>query len=104
MTQALAGFEAGGFTGGSEGGLAGLVHGGEYVFSAPAVRNIGVANLDNAHTMAKSASFNGAASGGDTTQSFHMHADHNAAFRAAMRDPANKRMIIDTHRMAARHV
>ena len=49
---ASGGFEDGGFTGGSEGRPAGVVHGQEFVWSAPAVRNIGVGNLERAHQAA----------------------------------------------------
>ena len=101
-TQALAGFSQGGYTG-EDGGI---VHPKEYVFSAPAVQNIGVANLESAHQMAKGGGSGAQApsSSPGMTQSFHMHADYNSAFRAAMRDPSNKKTILDTHRMAARHV
>jgi hypothetical protein len=62
-TQAIAlgGFEMGGFTGGTEGQVAGIVHGGEYVWSAPAVRAVGVGNLERAHQAAVSG---GGSSGG----------------------------------------
>jgi lambda family phage tail tape measure protein len=48
---AIAGaFKEGGFTGsGSDDDVAGVVHANEYVFSAPAVRSIGVENLDALH-------------------------------------------------------
>lgn len=50
----LFGFESGGYTGsGATNRAAGIVHGQEYVFSAPATRRIGVANLDRLHSMAK---------------------------------------------------
>jgi hypothetical protein len=47
-------FDAGGFTGhkGVD-AIAGVVHGGEYVFSAPAVRAIGVPALEEVHRKAK---------------------------------------------------
>lgn len=44
------GFEVGGFTGGRRGQVAGVVHGEEYVFSAPAVDRLGVATLDALHS------------------------------------------------------
>lgn len=44
------GFESGGYTGGREGQPAGVVHGEEFVMSAPAVRRIGVANLEAMHS------------------------------------------------------
>lgn len=39
-------YAEGGFTGGREGEIVGAVHGQEYVFSAPSVRNIGLGNLE----------------------------------------------------------
>lgn len=61
------GFEEGGYTGGREGEPAGVVHGNEFVWSAPAVRAIGVGNLERAHQAALSggggASVGGGASG-----------------------------------------
>jgi phage-related minor tail protein len=44
------GFDTGGYTGdGNPTDVAGVVHGGEFVFSAPAVKNIGRENLDALH-------------------------------------------------------
>jgi hypothetical protein len=46
-------FDTGGFTGNiSPKEVAGVVHGGEFVFSAPAVRRVGVTALETAHTRA----------------------------------------------------
>lgn len=54
VTGITDGFEEGGYTGnGGVSDIAGAVHGQEFVFSAPAVRNIGVQNLAYAHQMAK---------------------------------------------------
>jgi hypothetical protein len=103
-SQGLALASAGGFFPGDEGSVAGMFHGGEYVFSAPAVRNIGAENLDRAHTMAKSGAPAAPAAAAGMTQSLHFHDDRNAAFRAAMRDPANFRTIVDIHARAQRHV
>jgi hypothetical protein len=48
---AMLAFEDGGYTGnGGRSEVAGLVHKGEYVFSAPAVDRIGVANLEAMHS------------------------------------------------------
>lgn len=48
------GFANGGYTGGgSASSVAGVVHGGEYVFSKSATDRIGVGNLDNLHRRAK---------------------------------------------------
>lgn len=56
----LFGFASGGYTGNkSASAVAGVVHGGEYVFSKKATDRIGVANLERAHNSAK-----GYASGG----------------------------------------
>lgn len=49
LAAALGAFEQGGFTGGREGQLAGVVHGGEFVFSAPAVRAAGAGRLSEVH-------------------------------------------------------
>jgi hypothetical protein len=55
MTKAqslIPGFEAGDFTGGRRGQIAGFVHGEEFVFSAPAVDAIGVGPLRSMHEAA----------------------------------------------------
>ena len=50
----LFGFESGGYTGGRDTrSVAGVVHGGEFVFSAPAVRSIGTDVLERAHQAAR---------------------------------------------------
>ena len=106
-TQGLALASDGGYFPGNESAARGIFHGGEYIFSAPAVRNIGADNLEAAHQMAKSGGGGGGGGmggGSAITQSFHMHADFNSAFQAALKDPANKRTIIDTHKMSARHI
>jgi hypothetical protein len=106
-TQALAGFAAGGYTGGTEGDFAGVVHGGEYVFSAPAVRNIGADNLDRAHTMAKSGGAggnSGPAPSSGMSHSMHFHQDENAAFRAALRHPSNFKTIVDMTKRSMRQI
>lgn len=60
----LLGFSEGGFTGpGSKHQPAGIVHAGEYVFSAESVRRIGAGNLDQMHRAAKSGA-RGYANGG----------------------------------------
>ena len=51
---AAGGFASGGFTGGMEGQAAGIVHGQEFVWSAPAVRAVGAGNLERAHQAALS--------------------------------------------------
>ena len=63
---ALGGFAGGGYTGGSEGNVAGVVHGAEFVWSAPAVRAVGADNLERAHqaALAGGGGGGGAAGGG----------------------------------------
>lgn len=51
-TKALALFEAGGYTAGRRGEIAGLVHGEEFVFSAPAVDALGRDSLASLHAAA----------------------------------------------------
>lgn len=90
-------FDVGGFTGGSDPSrAAGIVHEGEYVFSAPAVRKIGLANLEGIHrgTMrgfrdgglvsrmpVMQTAANGAAApgGGTGREELHMHFDLTGA-------------------------
>ena len=51
MTAALGGFRSGGYTGdGSDDEVAGVVHSGEYVMPAPAVRQIGLPTLESLRT------------------------------------------------------
>lgn len=67
------GFSEGGYTGmGGRLEPAGIVHKGEYVFSAPAVQRIGVGKLEEMHSgLGSSAS---GVSGGGGSQEVHMHA------------------------------
>lgn len=54
IAKSLFGFDSGGFTGnGGAASPAGIVHGQEYVFSAPAVRKLGVGALDLLHAAAR---------------------------------------------------
>ncbi|MBN9690724.1 MAG: hypothetical protein J0M24_10840 [Verrucomicrobia bacterium] len=54
-TVGMSGFASGGFTGNQPtNAVAGVVHGGEFVFSAPAVRRVGLDNLEAMHDGAKS--------------------------------------------------
>lgn len=52
QSAAIAGqsYAVGGFTGGTEGQPAGIVHGQEFVFSAPAVDRVGLGNLEALHS------------------------------------------------------
>jgi hypothetical protein len=73
--ERVRGFAVGGFTGHRPAdAIAGVVHGGEYVFSAPAVRTIGVQALERAHQQAKAGhstlDIEGFASGGFVGNSF----------------------------------
>jgi hypothetical protein len=78
---AVGGFEGGGFTGGSPGVLAGFVHGQEFVFSAPAVRNVGRENLEAAHSAALGLSSPGGAGGGSGSGSAARgHVSNHALF------------------------
>jgi len=58
-------YALGGFTGGSEGDIAGLVHGQEFVFSAPAVRSIGLPVLEMLHNQGLTSGGNSGFSMGD---------------------------------------
>ncbi|MCA9900631.1 MAG: phage tail tape measure protein [Candidatus Competibacteraceae bacterium] len=58
-------FALGGFTGGAENEIAGLVHGQEFVFSAPAVRSIGLPMLEMLHNQGLVAGGNSGVSVGD---------------------------------------
>ena len=58
-------FALGGFTGGMENEIAGVVHGQEYVFSAPAVRSIGLPMLEMLHQQGMAAGGNSGVSIGD---------------------------------------
>lgn len=58
-------FALGGFTGGSEGDIAGIVHGQEFVFSAPAVRSIGLPALEMLHSQGLQGGGNSGFSMGD---------------------------------------
>ena len=58
-------FASGGYTGGAENQIAGLVHGQEFVFSAPAVRSIGLPILEMLHAQAQHLSGGGNTSFGD---------------------------------------
>ena len=68
------GFKVGGYTGsGSDGEEAGTVHANEYVFSAPAVRALGLGTLDTLHASALRGGYVSAmpSLGGGDAQAFH---------------------------------
>jgi len=92
ILAALPGFRVGGFVPGAEDQLAGGVHGGEFVFSAPAVRSFGVENLSAMHASAlrpaASPSFGTAAGAGgsDGPPNLHVYLDRSAYLRAMRSD------------------
>ena len=106
-TEGLALASEGGFFPGEESSPAGIFHGGEYIFSAPAVRGYrrrqpraraqhGKESVIGSHAVR--------AGGGGDEHHFHVHGSFDDAFRSALRNPANKKTLIDTHKMTARHV
>lgn len=83
IAAATGAFQEGGFTGiGAPGQVAGIVHAGEYVFSAPAVNRIGLANLEAAHSGGSSP----ATSGGSRTANVTILSDERK-FRDYQNDP-----------------
>ena len=93
------GFEEGGYTGdGRSNGFAGMVHHGEYVMSAPAVRSIGIGNLDAMHDAGKSGAPMGGGRAAESPVHMHIHQDQASAIRAAMRGPAGRHIIADISR------
>jgi hypothetical protein len=90
----LAGFDAGGYTGdGSPWQAAGIVHKGEYVFSAPAVDRIGVEKLDAMH---QNATAGGTASpgGGNMSNKFVLVANLKQAALEAMASPQGEKVTV----------
>jgi hypothetical protein len=85
-------FESGGYTGGSEGQPAGIVHGQEYVFSAPAVRNMGgsaaVAAMHSAALRPASApgASSGLSAGRSAPPNVHIYLDKSAYLAAIAGD------------------
>ncbi|HEY4416852.1 MAG TPA: hypothetical protein VGO57_14265, partial [Verrucomicrobiae bacterium] len=69
LTLSTLGFSEGGFTGsGASSEVAGVVHRGEYVFSAPAVQRIGLGNLEAMHNGGNGTTGGGSAGGGRGTK------------------------------------
>lgn len=94
-TRGLALAEEGGFFPGNPKEARGIFHGDEFIFSAPAVRNIGADNLARIHSEARSgsalpASFTsgGGAGGGsgDSARNIHIYMDKAAYFNAIKED------------------
>lgn len=93
IAAALGAFESGGFTGaGSSSSVAGVVHRGEFVFSAPAVNRIGVGNLEALHS--GSGGGGGGPTGGSTTHNVTILADQRK-YQDAHNDPTMEGAFID---------
>jgi hypothetical protein len=102
-------FSAGGYTGG--GGVnevAGVVHGGEYVFSAPAVRRIGLGDLEAIHRGYADGGFVGGSGGGESSRvggtattgsktniGVHVHFDERAMVNHLERSDAAEDWVVD---------
>ncbi len=101
-------FERGGYTFGREGKFAGLVHGEEFVFSAPAVRSLGVGYLDSLHSSVSRPSYSAGGyvgnsmphtgGGAGRTPSVHIFnfTDVNALRKAVLQSDAGKKILVDT--------
>ncbi|HEY1771335.1 MAG TPA: hypothetical protein VGG02_13875 [Chthoniobacterales bacterium] len=102
------GFEGGGYTGdGSPSSVAGVVHGGEFVFSKPATDRIGVGALSNIHSIARVGGFQsggfvgtsgGSGSSGALGGDVHVYnyTDKKKLLDDFQKDPTTKKMIVDT--------
>jgi hypothetical protein len=99
------GLERGGYTFGREGQFAGFVHGEEFVFSAPAVRNVGRDLLESMHSVAVSSpsrdpGSSGGRAGGSSGRGGDIHifnfTDMDALRKAYQRSGHSKKFIIDT--------
>jgi lambda family phage tail tape measure protein len=91
------GYAAGGYTGeGSPWNVAGVVHRGEYVFSAPATARIGPSRLEAMHRGYASGGYVGG--GGENTEvRVHVWGDQKGAMiRAIQSDPDVQHWIVDT--------
>lgn len=98
MTLGMAAFESGGYTGdGSPTDVAGLVHRGEYVFSAPAVDRIGVDTLAALHSGVSPAAggFNGGGRSGGTNIHNAVYFDQNDMVNALQQTDAHEKYIVD---------
>ena len=95
-TQGLALAETGGYFPGRDGEVAGIFHGNEFIFSAPAVRNLGAGNLAAMHQAALrpagSSAAMGAGGGGgggggrDSARNTHIYLDRSAWLDAVHSD------------------
>lgn len=106
---AFGGFESGGFTGGSEGAPAGIVHGQEFVFSAPAVRNIGAGNLASLHAAAlapaAAPSLGSGAAAGGAAQSVSVGIfDRRTSAEDYLQSERGRRFLYDTYRQMQREL
>jgi hypothetical protein len=105
------GFEQGGYTFGRPGQFAGIVHGGEYVFSAPAVRNVGLGLLDSLHNVGVSGPGHGPAaapgaggSGSSGGHHFYLFTDRESLHRHWQSNPTSKKTVIDWVNSAGGHL
>jgi hypothetical protein len=102
LAEALTGFETGGWTGGRRGMPAGIVHGEEIVFSAPAVDALGRDNLLGMHASAlsggggsSSSSGNSSSAAGKPTRFIHVQAEDIHSARKMAQDPDFDNVMID---------
>lgn len=87
-----AGYRIGGYTGnGAPYRVAGPVHRGEYVFSAPAVQRIGVGNLDSLHSSAVA----GASGSGTEKPMQIILADNRRRVQDLKNDPNFRNIVVD---------
>jgi phage-related minor tail protein len=90
IAAALGAFEEGGFTGsGRPGDIAGVVHRGEFVFSAPAVSALGAGNLSAMHEAAS-----GGGGGGIGGQARIVIVDDNRRLKDMENDAGFRNMIV----------
>lgn len=96
QAESAATFAEGGFTGGSEGEPAGIVHGQEFVFSAPDVRRLGMGNLQ-ALASGGGTSFGAGAASGRFERPIHIHtwADTNEGMKRFARTQHGDHWFMD---------
>lgn len=96
LAAALGAFETGGYTGnGGTGDVAGVVHGREFVFSAPAVERVGLGNLQAMHDSAVGGGGGGAAGGGGGAVHVGMINSAQERREFLRRDPEVRKILID---------
>lgn len=97
--EALAVFNEGGYTG--PGGVmdpAGIVHRGEYVFSAPAVQRLGLGTLDALHNGGSPAAAAAAGGAGAGKVSVYSFLDHQQLANHLERNPDHEKWVVDVVR------